>query len=67
MAIDKDVISFELRLTELHARAKRPCGGSKLSKSTHPRKIGNHVTVHRPTERPSDLPSTPQAYQCKIT
>ena len=36
-------------------------------KSSHPRKFGNHVTVHRPTSRPSDRPSAPQVYQCKIT
>ena len=35
-----------------------------VSKSTHPRKFDNHVTVHLP---PADRPSTPQAYQCKIT
>ena len=29
------------------------------SKSTHPRKFGNHVTVHRTNNRPS----APQAYQ----
>ena len=37
--------------------------GKKMWKSTHPRKFGNHVTVHRPPDRPS----APQAYQCKIT
>ena len=25
------------------------------------------MTVHRPTDRPPDGPSGPQAYQCKIT
>ena len=25
------------------------------------------MTVHRATKRPSNHPSTPQAYQCKIT
>ena len=29
-------------------RAKRACGAPWVSKSTHPRKIGNHVTVHHP-------------------
>ena len=43
-------------------RAKRTCGAPWVSKSTHPRKLGNHVTVHRPPARPS----APQAYQCKI-
>ena len=42
-----------------------------VSQSTHPRKFGNHVTVHRPPtadRRPlTDRPSAPQAYQCKIT
>ena len=27
-------------------------GAPFLSKSTHPREFGNHVTVHRPTVRP---------------
>ena len=31
--------------------------------STHPKNFGNHVTVHRESERPS----APQADQCKIT
>ena len=35
-------------------RAKRACGAPWVSKSTHPRKLGNHVTVHRPQlARPS--------------
>ena len=35
-------------------RAKRACGAPWVSKSTHPRKFGNHVTVHRPQPaRPS--------------
>ena len=34
-------------------RAKRACGAPRVSKSTHPRKFGNHVTVHRPPARPS--------------
>ena len=28
-------------------RAKRSCGASWVRKFTHPRKFGNHVTVHR--------------------
>ena len=36
-----------------------------VSKSTHPRNFGDHVTVHRPPT--TDRPSAPQAYQCKIT
>ena len=41
--------------------------GKKMWKSTHPRKFGNHVTVHRPPDRLPNCPSAPQAYQCKIT
>ena len=37
----------------------------QLSKSIHPRKFGNHVIVHR--DHPTDRPSAPQAYQCKIS
>ena len=32
-------------------RAKRACEAPWVSKSTHPRKFGNHVTVHRPPAR----------------
>ena len=45
-------------------RAKRVCGAPWVSKSTHPRKFGNHVTVHRP---PAARPSAPQAYQCLLS
>ena len=43
-------------VAELHARRKasRVGGAPYLTKSTHPRKFGNHVTVHRTKERPSD-------------
>ena len=34
-----------------------------VSKSTHPRKFGNHVTVHRP---PAARLSAPQGNQCSI-
>ena len=34
-----------------------------VSKSTHPRKFGNHVTVHRPPARPS----APQGNQCSLS
>ena len=37
-------------------RAKRACGAPWVSKSTRPRKFGNHVTVHRPPARPSVRP-----------
>ena len=42
-------------ITELHARAKRARvgGAPQLSKSTHPREFGYHVTVHRTNVRPS--------------
>ena len=33
-------------------RAKLACGAPWVSKSTHPRNFGNHVTVHRPPVRP---------------
>ena len=33
-------------------RAKRACGAPWVTKSTHPRKFGNHVTVHRPPACP---------------
>ena len=39
-------------------RTKPACGAPWVSKSTHPRKFGNHVTVHRP--------SAPQGNQCSI-
>ena len=42
---------------------QRSTVGKKIKQSTHARKFGNHVTVHQP----SDRPSAPQAYQCKIT
>ena len=34
-------------------RAQRSTMGKKMWSSTHPRKFGNHVTVHRRPERPS--------------
>ena len=42
-------------------RAKRACGAPWVSKSTHPRKFGNHVTVHRlqparPSVRTTGIP-----------
>ena len=37
-------------------RAKRACGAPWVSKSTHPRKFGNHVTVHRPSVRTTGKP-----------
>ena len=48
-------------IAALHARVG---GAPLLSKSTHPRKFGNHVTVHRPTDR---CPSAPQENQCLLS
>ena len=45
-------------------RAKRACGAPWVSKSNHPRKFGNHVTVHRP--QPA-RPSAPQDNQSSIS
>ena len=42
---------FNSFITELW-RAKLACGAPWVSKSTHPRNFGNHVTVHRPPVRP---------------
>ena len=43
--------------------AKRACGAPWVSKSTHRRKCGNHVTIHRP--QPA-RPFAPQENQCSI-
>ena len=45
-------------IVELHARrfAPRVNGAPQVSKSTHPRKFGNHMTVHRPSERATARP-----------
>ena len=37
--------------------ARRACRAPWVSKSTHPRKFVNDVTVHRPSARPSVRPS----------
>ena len=37
-------------------RAKRARGAPWVSKSTHPRKFDNHVTVHRPSVRTTGIP-----------
>ena len=60
-AVEGISFSFLAILAELW-RAKRACGAPWVSKSTHPRKFGNHVTVHRPPARPS----APQGNQCLI-
>ena len=49
------------------ARKACVCVAPELSKSTHFRKFGNHVTVLCQTDRSTDRPSVPQAYQRKIT
>ena len=55
-------------IAELAREARqRSTMGKKMKQSTHPRKFGNHVTVHRPTAHPRDRPFAPQMYQCKIT
>ena len=43
-------------------RAKRVCGALWVSKSTHPRKFGNHVTVHRPPVRPHHRKTSVQSH-----
>ena len=37
-------------------RAKRACRAPWVSKSTHPRKLGNHVTIHRPSVHTTGQP-----------
>ena len=46
---DRAIIWFPI-IAELW-RAKRARGAPWVSKSTHARKFGNHVTVHRPPAR----------------
>ena len=45
-------------------RVKRACGAPWVSKTTHPRKFGNHVTVHRPLPV---RPSAAQGNQCSVS
>ena len=59
----RSFLMYILVIAELW-RAKRACGTPWVSKSTHPRKFGNHVTVDRP---PAARPSAPQAYQCLLS
>ena len=47
-----------------YKKGKCNSGAPWLSKSTHPRKFGNHVTLHRP---PTDRPSAPQENQCLLS
>ena len=51
------------RFRSVTYNAPRVGGAPQLSKSTHLRKFGNHVTVHRATERPSE----PQGKQCLLS
>ena len=54
-----------LSITPLYSgtpRAECASGASWVNKSTYPRKFGNHVT-----DRPTDRPSAPQAYQCLLS
>ena len=60
------VMTMMIMIAELW-RAKRACGAPCVSKSTHPRIFGNHVTVHRPPARPPARPSAPQENQCSIS
>ena len=62
MMIMMMVMTVMIMIAELW-RAKSACGAPCVSKSTHPRKFGNHVTVHRPPARPS----APQENQCSIS
>ena len=50
--------------TTLNSGAPRAREAPLLSKSTHPRKFGNHVTVQRPTARRA---SAPQEDQCLLS
>ena len=49
MMIMMIVMTMMIMIAELW----RACGAPCVSKSTHPRKFGNYVTVHRPPARPS--------------
>ena len=60
---NKAIIEIGFRMIAELWRAKRACGAPWVSKSTHPRKFGNHVTVHRP---PAARPSAPQGNQYSI-
>ena len=41
---------------------KRASGAPWVSESTHPRKFGNHVTVHRPPFRPHHRATNVHSY-----
>ena len=57
-------ILYTLQRSATRTRSAPVGGAPQLSKSTHPRKFGNHVTVHRP---PTDRPSAPQDNQCLLS
>ena len=59
MMIMMIVMTMMIMIAELW----RACGAPCVSKSTHPRKFGNYVTVHRPPARPS----ASQENQCSIS
>ena len=54
--------AFFSRVDSGAPRVKRASGAPWVNKSTHPRKFGNHVT-----DRPTDRPSAPEAYQCLLS
>ena len=55
MMIMMIVMTMMIMIAELW-RAKRACGAPCVTKSTHPRKFGNYVTVHRPPALPPVRP-----------
>ena len=59
MMIMMIVMTMMIMIAELW----RACGAPCVSKSTHPRKFGNHVTIRRTNDRPS----APQGNQCSIS
>ena len=56
----------DIIIADLHAgrEAPRVGGAPQLSKSTHSKKFGDHVTVHR---RLADRPYAPQGNQCLLS
>ena len=62
MSTKTDQASLKCFIAELW-RAKHACRAPWVSKSTHPRKFGNHVTVHHP---PAARPSAKQGNQFSV-
>ena len=59
---------YLILIAELQARAALTSGRSPIAKEpARTRKFGNHVTVHRPTARPSDRPYATQENQCLLS